>query len=39
MSIDMMNARVSTYFDLMAQIEQIQTEADAKDFCRLIFHG
>ena len=29
MSIDMMNARVNTYFDLMAQIEQLQTEAEA----------
>ena len=27
MSMDMMNARVSTYFDLMAQIEQLQAEA------------
>ena len=29
MSMDMMNARVSTYFDLMAQIEQLQAEAEA----------
>lgn len=29
MSIDMMNARVNTYFDLMAQIEQLQAEAEA----------
>ena len=27
MSMDTMNARVSTYFDLMAQIEQLQAEA------------
>ena len=32
MSIDMMDVRVSTYFDLMAQIEQLQAEAeDIKD--------
>ena len=29
MSMDMMNARVSTYFDLMAQIEQLQAEAES----------
>ena len=29
MSIEMMDARVSTYFDLMAQIEQLQAEAEA----------
>ena len=29
MSMDTMNARVSTYFDLMAQIEQLQAEAEA----------
>ena len=29
MSIDMMNARVSIYFDLMAQIEQLQAEAES----------
>ena len=29
MIIDMMNARVNTYFDLMAQIEQLQAEAEA----------
>ena len=29
MSMDMMSARVSTYFDLMAQIEQLQAEAEA----------
>ena len=29
MSIDTMNARASTYFDLMAQIEQLQAEAEA----------
>ena len=29
MSIDTMNARVSTYFDLMAQIEHLQAEAEA----------
>ena len=29
MSMDMMNARVSTYFDLVAQIEQLQAEAEA----------
>ena len=29
MSIDMMNARVSTYFDLVAQIEQLQAEAES----------
>jgi len=29
MSIDMMNAKVSTYFDLMEQIEQLQAEAEA----------
>ena len=28
MSMDKMNARVSTYFDLMAQIEQLQAEAE-----------
>ena len=28
MSIEMMDARVSTYFDLMAQIEQLQAEAE-----------
>ena len=28
MSMDTMNARVSTYFDLMAQIEQLQAEAE-----------
>lgn len=28
MSIDIMNAKVSAYFDLMAQIEQLQAEAD-----------
>ena len=30
MSMDMMNARVSTYFDLMAQIEQLQAEAESR---------
>ena len=29
MSIDMMNAKVNTYFELMAQIEQLQAEAEA----------
>lgn len=29
MSTDTMNAKVSTYFDLMAQIEQLQAEAEA----------
>ncbi len=29
MSIDMMNAKVSTYFELMSQIEQLQAEAEA----------
>ncbi len=29
MSIDMMNAKVSTYFELMEQIEQLQAEAEA----------
>lgn len=29
MSIDMMNAKVKTYFDLMGQIEQLQAEAEA----------
>lgn len=28
MSIDVMNAKVSIYFDLMAQIEQLQAEAE-----------
>ena len=29
MSIDMMSAKVTTYFELMAQIEQLQAEAEA----------
>ena len=29
MSIDMMNARINTCFDLMAQIEQLQAETEA----------
>jgi len=29
MSIDMMNAKVSAYFELMGQIEQLQAEAEA----------
>ncbi len=29
MSTDTMNAKVNTYFDLMAQIEQLQAEAEA----------
>lgn len=29
MSIDMMNAKVTTYFELMEQIEQLQAEAEA----------
>lgn len=28
MSIEMMDARVDTYFDLLAQIEQLQAEAE-----------
>ncbi len=42
MGIDMMNAKVSTYFELMEQIEQLQAEAEAiKDALKgqMLEHG